>query len=243
MTSSTGSSSTWAKASPDGSPSTARSSSSRRTSSPTPATSTSPSCAASSSPRCCRSRWSPGAGRSWGRSTCMPASGGISPIETWSSSDRPLRWLPPRSSTRTSSVRWRRRRPRSPTSFAARSKRRKRSDGGSRTRSTTASPSSWFPRGTGCRPCDVTCPSDPTGPRRELTRAQEMVDAALEEARWAIQDLRPTTLDDLGLVVPQGARRAIARGRDHVRARRRRRHLELATAPGGRGLSDLHRRR
>jgi signal transduction histidine kinase len=26
-----------------------------------------------------------------------------------------------------------------------------------------------------------------------------MVDGALEEARWAIQDLRPTTLDDLGL--------------------------------------------
>ena len=35
--------------------------------------------------------------------------------------------------------------------------------------------------------------------QRELERAQEMVDGALEEARWAIQDLRPTTLDDLGL--------------------------------------------
>ncbi|MEX2274403.1 MAG: GAF domain-containing sensor histidine kinase [Actinomycetota bacterium] len=40
---------------------------------------------------------------------------------------------------------------------------------------------------------------DPERAETELTRAQEMVDAALEEARWAIQDLRPTTLDDLGL--------------------------------------------
>ncbi len=40
---------------------------------------------------------------------------------------------------------------------------------------------------------------DPGRAETELARAQEMVDAALEEARWAIQDLRPTTLDDLGL--------------------------------------------
>lgn len=33
----------------------------------------------------------------------------------------------------------------------------------------------------------------------ELEKAQELVDAALDEARVAIHDLRPTTLDDLGL--------------------------------------------
>jgi signal transduction histidine kinase len=42
-------------------------------------------------------------------------------------------------------------------------------------------------------------PQDLTRAQAELERAQEMVDGALEEARWAIQDLRPTTLDDLGL--------------------------------------------
>ena len=42
-------------------------------------------------------------------------------------------------------------------------------------------------------------PGDLPRAERELERAQEMVDAALDEARWAIQDLRPMTLDDLGL--------------------------------------------
>lgn len=42
-------------------------------------------------------------------------------------------------------------------------------------------------------------PADPRRAQEELDRAAEMVDAALEEARWAIQDLRPTALDDLGL--------------------------------------------
>lgn len=42
-------------------------------------------------------------------------------------------------------------------------------------------------------------PQDLARAQGELERAQEMVDGALEEARWAIQDLRPMTLDDLGL--------------------------------------------
>ncbi len=42
-------------------------------------------------------------------------------------------------------------------------------------------------------------PAAPERTRRELNKAQELVDTALDEARVAIHDLRPTTLDDLGL--------------------------------------------
>ncbi len=42
-------------------------------------------------------------------------------------------------------------------------------------------------------------PSDPQRAMRELVAAEQMVDAALAEARVAIHDLRPTMLDDLGL--------------------------------------------
>jgi signal transduction histidine kinase len=42
-------------------------------------------------------------------------------------------------------------------------------------------------------------PGEPARALRELTQAQELVESALDEARVAIHDLRPTTLDDLGL--------------------------------------------
>jgi signal transduction histidine kinase len=41
---------------------------------------------------------------------------------------------------------------------------------------------------------------DPDRAEAELTRARELVDEALDEARAAIYDLRPSILDDLGLV-------------------------------------------
>jgi two-component system NarL family sensor kinase len=42
--------------------------------------------------------------------------------------------------------------------------------------------------------------TDPDRAEAELTRARELVDEALDEARAAIYDLRPSILDDLGLV-------------------------------------------
>lgn len=42
-------------------------------------------------------------------------------------------------------------------------------------------------------------PADLERVQLEMSKAQELVDTALEEARIAIYDLRPTTLDDLGL--------------------------------------------
>lgn len=47
--------------------------------------------------------------------------------------------------------------------------------------------------------CERSLDGDPSGARRELTLAKDLVDQALDEARAAIFDLRPTALDDLGL--------------------------------------------
>lgn len=47
--------------------------------------------------------------------------------------------------------------------------------------------------------CRRHLPDDVSRAQQELDRAQELVDAALDEARVAIYDLRPTMLDDLGL--------------------------------------------
>jgi signal transduction histidine kinase len=47
--------------------------------------------------------------------------------------------------------------------------------------------------------CESLIGSDPDGARAELAAAKELIDAALDEARNAIYDLRPAMLDDLGL--------------------------------------------
>ena len=91
---------------------------------------------------------------------------------------------PPRSSMRTSFERSRRRRRPSRTSFGGRSRPRRRNADASRPRSTTASPSSWSPRGTDLWRCAGRCP--------DLSRAagawrRRRWWTALEEARWAIQ--------------------------------------------------------
>mgnify|MGYP000560103828 CR=1 FL=1 len=48
--------------------------------------------------------------------------------------------------------------------------------------------------------CERSMPVDPAAARAELDAAKDLVDEALDEARAAIYDLRPATLDDLGLV-------------------------------------------
>jgi two-component system NarL family sensor kinase len=48
--------------------------------------------------------------------------------------------------------------------------------------------------------CERLLGKDVTRAREELTVAKELIDEALAEARAAIYDLRPSTLDDLGLV-------------------------------------------
>jgi signal transduction histidine kinase len=48
--------------------------------------------------------------------------------------------------------------------------------------------------------CERSMPEDSAAARAELDAAKELVDEALDEARAAIYDLRPATLDDLGLV-------------------------------------------
>lgn len=47
--------------------------------------------------------------------------------------------------------------------------------------------------------CESSLDRDPQAARRELEVAKDLIDEALDEARAAIYDLRPTTLDDLGL--------------------------------------------
>lgn len=47
--------------------------------------------------------------------------------------------------------------------------------------------------------CENLIGLDPGGARQELAAAKELIDAALDEARNAIYDLRPSMLDDLGL--------------------------------------------
>lgn len=48
--------------------------------------------------------------------------------------------------------------------------------------------------------CESLMKRDPKGAGKELEMAKQLVDEALNEARTAIYQLRPTTLDDLGLV-------------------------------------------
>lgn len=48
--------------------------------------------------------------------------------------------------------------------------------------------------------CERSMPEGSVAARTELDAAKELVDEALDEARAAIYDLRPATLDDLGLV-------------------------------------------
>lgn len=48
--------------------------------------------------------------------------------------------------------------------------------------------------------CESSLDRDPQAARSELETAKELIDQALDEARAAIYDLRPATLDDLGLV-------------------------------------------